>query len=58
MSTRKEFGFTCYKNEVLDVFLNWKKIIKTLNGDEYKSYNDDKHKTYPFMHLCQDEDIV
>lgn len=49
-----------HKHEILDMFINWKKL-EIMTGKKIKwlrSDNDIKYKSHPFMKLCQDEGIV
>ena len=50
-----------HKDEVLDVFLKWKKLIETQIGRKIKqlrSNNGGEYKSDPFLKVCQDEGIV
>ena len=50
-----------HKNEVLDIFVKWKKMIETQTGRKIKrlrSDNGGEYKSDPFLKLCQDEGIV
>ncbi|KAH9669399.1 Integrase catalytic domain-containing protein [Citrus sinensis] len=49
------------KNEVLGIFLKWKKIIETQTSQKVKrlrSDNGGEYKNDPFLQICQDEGIV
>jgi len=49
------------KNEVLGIFLKWKKMVETQNGRKIKrlrSDNGGEYKNDPFLQICQDEGIV
>ena len=50
-----------HKDEVLDVFLKWKKLIETQTGRKIKrlrSDNGGEYKSDPFLKVCRDEGIV
>ncbi|RWR77058.1 Retrovirus-related Pol polyprotein from transposon TNT 1-94 [Cinnamomum micranthum f. kanehirae] len=50
-----------HKDEVLNVFLNWKKMIETQTGRKIKKLRSDNGREYksdPFLQVCQDEGIV
>ncbi|KAM5552956.1 hypothetical protein ABKV19_025277 [Rosa sericea] len=50
-----------HKDEVLDIFVKWKKMIETQTGRKIKrlrSDNGGEYKSDPFLKLCQDEGIV
>jgi transposase InsO family protein len=50
-----------HKDEVLDVFVKWKKMIETQTGRKIKRLRSDngcEYKSDPFLKLCQDEGIV
>lgn len=50
-----------HKDEVLDIFLNWKKMIETQSGRKIKrlrSDNGGEYKSDPFQKICQNEGIV
>ena len=50
-----------HKNEVLDIFLKWKKMIETQTSRKIKrlrSDNGGEYKSDPFLQVCQDEGIV
>ena len=50
-----------HKDEVLDVFLKWKKLIETQIGRKIKQLrfdNGGEYKSDPFLKVCQDEGIV
>ena len=50
-----------YKDEVLDVFLKWKKLIETQIGYKIKwlkSDNGGEYKSNLFLKVCQDEGIA
>ncbi|KAH9800324.1 hypothetical protein KPL71_000620 [Citrus sinensis] len=49
------------KNEVLGIFLKWKKMVETQTGRKIKrlrSDNSGEYKNDPFLQICQDEGIV
>ena len=49
------------KNEVLGIFLKWKKMVETQTGRKIKrlrSDNGGEYKNDPFLQICQDEGIV
>ena len=49
------------KNEVLEIFLKWKKMIETQTGRKIKRLRSDNGTEYtndPFMRVCEDEGIV
>ena len=49
------------KNEVLDIFLKWKKMVEIQTGRKVKrlrSDNDGEYKNDQFLQICQDEGIV
>ena len=50
-----------HKDEVLDIFLTWKKMIETQTGRKLKrlrSDNGGEYKSDPFLKICQNEGIV
>ena len=50
-----------HRDEVLDIFVKWKKMIETQTGRKIKrlrSDNGGEYKSDPFLKLCQDEGIV
>ena len=50
-----------HKDEVLNIFLNWKKMIETQTGRKIKrlrSDNGGEYKSDPFQKICQDAGIV
>ena len=50
-----------HKDEVLDIFLQWKKMIETQTGRKIKrlrSDNGGEYKSDPFMKYCQNEGII
>ena len=50
-----------HKDEVLNVFFKWKKMIKIQTGRKIKrlrSDNGGEYKSDPFLQVCQDEGIV
>ena len=50
-----------HKDEVLDVFMKWKKLIETQTSRKIKrlrSDNGGEYKSDPFLKVCQDEGIV
>ena len=50
-----------HKDEVLDIFLTWKKMIETQTGRKLKrlrSDNGGEYKSDPFLKVCQNEGIV
>ena len=50
-----------HKDEVLDIFLEWKKLIETQTGRKIKrlrSDNGGEYKSDPFLKVCQDEGII
>uniref|UniRef100_A0A5B7BZJ7 Putative copia LTR rider n=1 Tax=Davidia involucrata TaxID=16924 RepID=A0A5B7BZJ7_DAVIN len=50
-----------HKHEVLDIFLNWKKMIETQTGRKIRrlrSDNGGEYKSDPFFDICRDEGIV
>jgi transposase InsO family protein len=50
-----------HKNEVLDIFLNWKKMVETQTGRKIKKLRSDnggEYKSDPFLQVCQEEGIV
>ncbi|BBG98496.1 hypothetical protein Prudu_007914 [Prunus dulcis] len=49
------------KDEVLKIFLKWKKMIETQSGRKIKTLRSDnggEYKSDPFLKVCQDEGIV
>ncbi|KAH9698402.1 Integrase catalytic domain-containing protein [Citrus sinensis] len=49
------------KNEVLGIFLKWKKMVETQTGRNVKRLrldNGGEYKNDPFIQICQDEGIV
>ncbi|KAH9805146.1 hypothetical protein KPL71_002341 [Citrus sinensis] len=49
------------KNEVLGIFLKWKKMVETQTGRKIKRFRSDnggEYKNDPFLQICQDEGIV
>ena len=49
------------KNEVLDIFLKWKKIVETQTGRKVKRFRSDnggEYKNDIFLQIYQDEGIV
>ncbi|KAI5313660.1 hypothetical protein L3X38_042836 [Prunus dulcis] len=50
-----------HKDEVLNIFLNWKKMVGTQTGKKIKTLRSDNGGEYtsdPFFKLCRDEGIV
>lgn len=50
-----------HKHEVLNLFVEWKKMVETETGRKIKQFiwnNGDKYKSDPFVNLCQNEGIV
>ncbi|BBG99478.1 transposable element gene [Prunus dulcis] len=50
-----------HKDEVLKIFLKWKKMIETQSGRKIKTLKSDnggEYKSNPFLKFCQDEGIV
>ena len=50
-----------HKDEVLDVFLKWKKLVETQAGCKIKrlrSNNGGEYKFDPFLKFCQDDGIA
>jgi transposase InsO family protein len=50
-----------HKDEVLDIFLKWKKLIETQTGRKIKRLRSDNGGEYmsdPFFKVCQDEGIT
>ena len=50
-----------HNDEVLDIFLQWKKMIETQTGKKikrFKSENAGEYKSDPFMKYCQNEGII
>ena len=50
-----------HKDEVLDVFMKWKKLIETQTSRKIKrlrSDNGGEYKSDPFLKVCQDEGIA
>ena len=49
-----------HKNEVLDIFLKWKKMVETQTGRRVKTLRSDnggEYTTNPFFEVYQDEGI-
>ena len=49
------------KDEVLGIFLKWKKMIETQTGKKIKrlrSYNGIEYTNDPFMKVCEEEGMV
>ena len=59
---RKVWVYTMkHKDEVLNVFLKWKKMIETQTGRKIRrlrSDNGGEYKSDSFLQVCQDEGIV
>ncbi|CAL5356634.1 unnamed protein product [Camellia sinensis] len=50
-----------HKDEVLEIFLMWKKMIKTQTGRKIKKLRSDNGGEYtsdPFFEVCQNEGIM
>ena len=50
-----------HKDEVLEIFLKWKKMIENQTGRKIKKLRSDnggEYKSDPFLKVCQDEGIV
>ena len=50
-----------HKNEVLEIFFPWKKVIETQTGSKIKKLRSDncgEYKNNPFLKVCQDKGIV
>ncbi|KAI5338265.1 hypothetical protein L3X38_017536 [Prunus dulcis] len=60
--SKKSWVYTMkHKDKVLNIFLNWKKMVETHTGKKLKTLRSDNIGEYtsdPFFKLCRDEGIV
>jgi transposase InsO family protein len=60
--SRRSWVYTMkHKDEVLGIFLNWKKMVENQTGKKIKvlrSDNGGEYTSYPFLKVCKEEGIV